>query len=156
MRPGCPARECHVIECTSHGVTYETIVCGVSGARELRYRVGRLALHPGDHPYQRHRCDRLAAEADWIGVINRIKPHTDFKGEIESGLCKMMAIGMGKMFGFEFMENFNYPYVAESIRDFWRRWHISLSTWLRDYLYVPLGGNRRGSRCCSAVRWILA
>src|ERR1700679_1729179 len=53
-----------------------------------------------------------------------------------------MAIGMGKMFGFKFMENFNFPYTAQSIRDFWRRWHISLSTWFRDYLYIPLGGNR--------------
>jgi alginate O-acetyltransferase complex protein AlgI len=53
-----------------------------------------------------------------------------------------MAVGMGKMFGFTFMENFNFPYLAQSIRDFWRRWHISLSTWFRDYLYLPLGGNR--------------
>jgi alginate O-acetyltransferase complex protein AlgI len=48
------------------------------------------------------------------------------------------------MFGFEFMENFNYPYIAKSVTDFWRRWHISLSTWFRDYLYIPLGGNRKG------------
>jgi alginate O-acetyltransferase complex protein AlgI len=53
-----------------------------------------------------------------------------------------MAVGMGKMFGFQFLENFQFPYVARSIRDFWRRWHISLSTWFRDYLYIPLGGNR--------------
>jgi alginate O-acetyltransferase complex protein AlgI len=53
-----------------------------------------------------------------------------------------MAIGLGHMFGFKFLENFNYPYIARSITDFWRRWHISLSTWFRDYLYVPLGGNR--------------
>ena len=53
-----------------------------------------------------------------------------------------MAIGLGGMFGFKFKENFNYPYVAKSIRDFWRRWHISLSTWFRDYLYIPLGGDR--------------
>ena len=56
-----------------------------------------------------------------------------------------MAIGLGKMFGFELPENFNYPYISRSMREFWRRWHISLSTWLRDYLYIPLGGNRRGS-----------
>ena len=53
-----------------------------------------------------------------------------------------MAIGLGRMFGFEFCINFNYPYTADSVRDFWRRWHISLSTWFRDYLYFPLGGNR--------------
>ena len=55
-----------------------------------------------------------------------------------------MAIGLGKMLGFDFLENFNYPYIAKSITDFWRRWHISLSTWFRDYVYIPLGGNRKG------------
>ena len=53
-----------------------------------------------------------------------------------------MAIGLGKMFGFDFLENFNYPYISKSITDFWRRWHISLSSWFRDYVYIPLGGNR--------------
>ena len=53
-----------------------------------------------------------------------------------------MAIGLGRMFGFEIPENFNFPYIARSIREFWRRWHISLSQWFRDYLYIPLGGNR--------------
>ena len=56
-----------------------------------------------------------------------------------------MAIGLGKMFGFTFCENFNYPYISRSITEFWRRWHISLSSWFRDYLYIPLGGNRRGN-----------
>ncbi len=55
-----------------------------------------------------------------------------------------MAIGLGRMLGFEFVENFNYPYIAKSITDFWRRWHITLSTWFRDYVYIPLGGNRVG------------
>lgn len=53
-----------------------------------------------------------------------------------------MAVGLGKMFGFKFIENFNYPYISQSIREFWRRWHISLSTWFRDYLYIPLGGSQ--------------
>jgi alginate O-acetyltransferase complex protein AlgI len=57
-----------------------------------------------------------------------------------------MAIGLGLMFGFVFAKNFDSPYTSESITDFWRRWHISLSTWLREYLYVPLGGNRKGKR----------
>jgi alginate O-acetyltransferase complex protein AlgI len=56
-----------------------------------------------------------------------------------------MAIGMGHMFGFTFPENFNYPYISGSIKEFWRRWHISLSTWFKEYLYIPLGGNRKGS-----------
>ncbi len=55
-----------------------------------------------------------------------------------------MAIGLGRMFGFTFLENFNYPYIAGSIQEFWRRWHISLSTWFKEYLYIPLGGNRKG------------
>ena len=60
-----------------------------------------------------------------------------------------MAIGLAAMFGFRFRENFNYPYTAQSITEFWRRWHISLSTWFRDYLYIPLGGNRCGqARLC--------
>ena len=59
-----------------------------------------------------------------------------------------MAIGLGKLFGFDFMENFNYPYISASVTEFWRRWHISLGTWFRDYLYIPLGGNR-----VSKVKW---
>jgi len=55
-----------------------------------------------------------------------------------------MARGLGRMLGFEFLENFNYPYISRSITEFWRRWHISLSTWFREYVYIPLGGNRRG------------
>ena len=57
-----------------------------------------------------------------------------------------MAIGLMRMFGFRILENFNYPYISRCIREFWRRWHISLSNWFRDYLYIPLGGNRRGER----------
>ena len=57
-----------------------------------------------------------------------------------------MAIGLGRIFGFHFLENFNYPYISSSIQDFWRRWHISLSSWFRDYLYIPLGGNKKGAR----------
>lgn len=55
-----------------------------------------------------------------------------------------MACGLGNMMGFEFLKNFNYPYIAKSITDFWRRWHISLSTWFKEYVYIPLGGNRKG------------
>lgn len=73
----------------------------------------------------------------WLGALAyMMQIYFDFDG------YSQMAIGLGKMFGFDFMENFNYPYIAKSITDFWRRWHISLSTWFRDYLYIPLGGNR--------------
>lgn len=66
-----------------------------------------------------------------------------------------MAIGLGRMFGFRFPENFNYPYSARSIQDFWRRWHISLSTWFRDYVYIPLGGNRKGEARTVMNLWIV-
>ena len=73
----------------------------------------------------------------WVGAIAyAFQIYFDFGGYSD------MAIGLGKMFGFEFLPNFNYPYIAKSITDFWRRWHISLSTWFREYVYIPLGGNR--------------
>ena len=73
----------------------------------------------------------------WLAALAyTLQIYFDFSGYSD------MAIGLGKMFGFEFSENFNYPYIATSIKDFWRRWHISLSTWFRDYVYIPLGGNR--------------
>ena len=77
----------------------------------------------------------------WIGAVAyALQIYYDFSGYSD------MAIGLGKIFGFEFAENFNYPYIAASIREFWRRWHISLSTWFRDYLYFPLGGSRKGKK----------
>jgi len=81
----------------------------------------------------------LTTPVAWLGVIcYTLQIYFDFSGYSD------MAIGLGHMFGFKFMENFNYPYISRSIREFWRRWHISLSTWFRDYVYIPLGGNRRG------------
>lgn len=81
--------------------------------------------------------DNLGWAGAWIGIIAyAFQIYFDFSGYSD------MAIGLGRMFGFEFVENFNYPYISKSITEFWRRWHISLSTWFRDYLYIPLGGNR--------------
>ncbi|MHB8788722.1 MAG: MBOAT family O-acyltransferase [Desulfobulbaceae bacterium] len=81
----------------------------------------------------------LSSGAAWIGIIcYSLQIYFDFSGYSD------MAIGLGRMFGFHFLENFNYPYISRSIREFWRRWHISLSNWFRDYLYIPLGGNRKG------------
>ena len=75
----------------------------------------------------------------WLyAIANMLQIYFDFSGYSD------MAIGLGKMFGFEFLENFNYPYIATSITDFWRRWHMSLSSWFKDYVYIPLGGNRKG------------
>ncbi len=75
----------------------------------------------------------------WMGAIAyTFQIYFDFSGYSD------MAIGLGKMFGFHFLENFDHPYVSKSITEFWRRWHISLGTWFREYVYIPLGGNRRG------------
>ena len=83
--------------------------------------------------------DDISTGAAWLGIVcYTLQIYFDFSGYSD------MAIGLGKIFGFDFIENFNLPYIADSIRDFWRRWHISLSTWFRDYLYIPLGGNRKG------------
>jgi alginate O-acetyltransferase complex protein AlgI len=85
--------------------------------------------------------DQLSAGHAWLGVVcYTLQIYFDFSGYSD------MAIGLGRMFGFRFPENFNYPYIASSVQDFWRRWHMSLSTWFRDYLYVPLGGNRVSPR----------
>jgi alginate O-acetyltransferase complex protein AlgI len=83
----------------------------------------------------------LATGDAWFGAVAyALQIYFDFSGYSD------MAVGLGRMFGFEFQKNFDSPYQAQSITDFWRRWHVSLSTWLRDYLYVPLGGNRKGQR----------
>lgn len=88
--------------------------------------------------------DGLAAGTAWLGALAyTFQIYFDFSGYSD------MAIGLGKMFGFHFLENFNYPYISKSITEFWRRWHISLSSWFLEYLYIPLGGNRKGKvRTC--------
>jgi alginate O-acetyltransferase complex protein AlgI len=81
----------------------------------------------------------LTAPLAWLGAFcYTLQLYFDFSA------YSCMAIGLGRMFGFHFLENFNYPYISRSIQEFWRRWHISLSRWFRDYLYIPLGGNRLG------------
>lgn len=76
----------------------------------------------------------------WLGAIAYM-----FQIYFDFSAYSDMAIGLGRIFGFHFLENFNFPYVSKSIKEFWSRWHISLSTWFRDYVYIPLGGNRKGS-----------
>lgn len=79
----------------------------------------------------------LSVPLSWFGVLMfALQIYYDFSGYSD------MAIGLGKMFGFNFLENFDYPYISKSITEFWRRWHMSLGTWFRDYIYIPLGGNR--------------
>ena len=80
----------------------------------------------------------------WIyGLANALQIYFDFSGDSD------MAIGIGKMLGFNFPENFNYPYISKSVTEFWRRWHITLGTWFKDYIYIPLGGNRVGK-----IKWL--
>ena len=83
----------------------------------------------------------LTTPLAWLGLVcYTLQIYFDFSGYSD------MAIGLMRMFGFRILENFNYPYISQSIREFWRRWHISLSNWFRDYLYIPLGGNRAAPR----------
>jgi alginate O-acetyltransferase complex protein AlgI len=91
---------------------------------------GIFALPPGE----------LTAPLAWLGIgTYALQIYFDFSGYSD------MAIGLARLFGFEFPENFDYPYVARSLTEFWRRWHLSLSRWFRDYVYLPLGGNRHGA-----------
>lgn len=92
----------------------------------------------------------INASVAWLGAIAyMIQIFFDFSGYSD------MAIGLGAMFGFTFMENFNLPYISGSITEFWRRWHISLSTWFKEYLYIPLGGNRKGKTRTYINLWIV-
>ena len=80
----------------------------------------------------------LSSVSAWVGILcYTLQIYYDFAGYSD------MAIGLARMMGFHFKENFNYPYIATSIQDFWRRWHMSLSTWFKEYVYIPLGGNQR-------------
>ena len=86
----------------------------------------------------------LTVAGAWLGVLAfAFQLYFDFSGYSD------MAVGLGRMLGFEFLPNFDHPYISRSITEFWRRWHISLSTWFKEYLYIPLGGNR-----CSKGRWV--
>jgi alginate O-acetyltransferase complex protein AlgI len=102
--------------------------------------IANVVAGPADRIFSMPGPQLTAAHA-WLGLLcYTLQIYFDFSGYSD------MAIGLGRMFGFRFPENFRYPYVADSVQAFWRRWHISLSTWFRDYLYVPLGGNRVSPR----------
>lgn len=106
-----------------------------------------------DNAFYLSKEGELSVAMAWLGAIAyTLQIYYDFSGYSD------MAIGLGRMFGFHFAENFNYPYIASSITEFWRRWHISLSGWFRDYVYIPLGGNRKGlarTICNTFVVWLL-
>jgi alginate O-acetyltransferase complex protein AlgI len=120
----------HTVEKFARGIFFFSI--GLGKKVLIANPVGELA----DVAF---RADSLPCLDAWYGVFcYAFQIYFDFSGYSD------MAIGLGLMFGFEFAKNFDSPYKAQSITEFWRRWHISLSTWLRDYLYIPLGGNRKG------------
>lgn len=116
------------------GEGVEAFITGLSKKVLIANNMGLLwdrvkAVPPGELPL-------LSA---WVGIVAfTFQIYFDFSGYSD------MAVGLGKMFGFELMGNFNYPYISRSISEFWRRWHISLGSWFREYLYIPLGGNRAG------------
>ena len=94
--------------------------------------------------------ENVLASHAWLGIgAYTLQIYFDFSGYSD------MAIGLGRMLGFHFLENFNYPYISRNITEFWRRWHISLSTWFRDYLYIPLGGNRAGRLRNLSNLWVV-
>ncbi len=116
------------------------------GVRRFIYGLGKKVILSNqmaimaDRAFELNGADALSVSMAWLGAITyTLQIYFDFSGYSD------MAIGLGKMFGFRFPENFRFPYIANSITDFWRRWHISLSSWFRDYVYIPLGGNRVGA-----------
>ena len=116
-----------------------TFIAGLCKKVLLANTAGQLWEYFRDVP-----VDERTVLGAWIGMILfSFQIYFDFSGYSD------MAIGLGKMIGFRFMENFNYPYISKSITEFWRRWHISLGIWFRDYVYIPLGGNR-----CSKLKQI--
>ncbi len=112
----------------------ERFIIGLAKKAILANTIGEVAdkIFAGDYTM-------MGTGTAWLGALcYTLQIYYDFSGYSD------MAIGLGRIFGFDFMENFNYPYISRSITEFWRRWHISLSSWFRDYLYIPLGGNRKG------------
>ncbi len=125
-------------EITKRNVSYndisyglERFILGLAKKLIIANQMGKLAdiAFSGNFSYT----------VSWLGAIAYM-----FQIYFDFSAYSDMAIGLGRIFGFHFLENFNFPYMAKSITDFWRRWHISLSTWFRDYIYIPLGGNRKG------------
>lgn len=113
----------------------ERFILGLSKKVLIANSVGLIADEIFNSPLK-----EMSTLLAWIGILSyTFQIYFDFSGYSD------MAIGLGNIFGFKFMENFNYPYISKSITEFWRRWHISLSTWFRDYVYIPLGGNRVSS-----------
>lgn len=110
-------------------------IVGLSKKVLIANTIGEVAdnIFAGNYEY-------MSTSVAWLGaILYTLQIYFDFAGYSD------MAIGLGKMFGFKIRENFDYPYISKSVTEFWRRWHITLSNWFRDYLYIPLGGNRKGN-----------
>ena len=120
-------------------VTIDDFACGVRRfviGLAKKMLIANVVAETADRIFAMPAAQLSTAHA-WLGLVcYTFQIYFDFSGYSD------MAIGLGRMFGFRFPENFRWPYVARSVQDFWRRWHLSLSTWFRDYLYIPLGGNR--------------
>ena len=138
-------------------VRYDDIIDQLNKRKEsiaqFRYGIQRFIIGLGKKIILANACGEIAdnimdlnldfvdTPTAWLGIIAyTLQIYFDFSGYSD------MAIGLGKMFGFTILENFNLPYISKSITEFWRRWHISLSTWFKDYVYIPLGGNRHGEK----------
>ena len=124
------------------GFRAESIEQFASGVRRFTVGLGKKVLLANNigllwDVYSAQSGTSLSFLGAWLGIVAfSLQIYFDFSGYSD------MAIGLGRMLGFEFLENFNYPYISKSVTEFWRRWHISLGTWFRDYVYIPLGGNR--------------
>lgn len=133
----------HSLERFSRGV--ERFITGLAKKIILADSAGYIADKVFEVP-----VSQVTTSMAWLGLAAyTLQIYFDFSGYSD------MAIGLGRFFGFELPENFNFPYISRSIREFWRRWHISLSTWFRDYLYYPLGGNRIGPGRTYINLWIV-
>ena len=120
------------LEKTTLGI--RRFIYGLAKKMLIANTMGQIADAAFNNP-----VDSMSAGSLWIGAVAyMLQIFFDFSGYSD------MAIGLGKMFGFEFKENFNYPFAADSMQDFWRKWNISVSTWFKEYVYIPLGGNRKG------------
>lgn len=112
----------------------KVFVLGLGSKVLLANNIGNLWNDLGELGYS-----KISMPLAWLGAVSfALQIYFDFHG------YSLMAIGLGKMMGFEFPKNFNYPYISKSMTEFWRRWHITLGSWFREYLYIPLGGNRKG------------
>ena len=126
----------HSFENFSYGIN--RFIIGLSKKVLIADSLGTLAR-------SLHASDEASVAGFWIyGIAVSLQLYFDFSGYSD------MAIGLGRIFGFHFLENFNYPFISKSIGEFWRRWHMSLGSWFRDYVYIPMGGNR-----VSVPRWLL-